>query len=422
MPGPPPVSPLEGLDRIARGGPPPVVVYAGEESFLAEEGIAAVVRRVFPEGEPGGALVALDASNPADAERAAAVLEDLHTPSLFGEGKVVVIRRAEALGGAAAAVGDDDPEATEGEEAAGEEPEEPPPRAVPAGKAKTPGAKPTRRASPITSLVKESTAKAAPGSVLVLATDKPVRGRGSVSAEAITKTGALLVDCRRLYDSVPPWSRGTPAHDTEVARWVARRAKESHGKAMDPRAAHALSVRVGASLAPLARTLETLATYVGARPAITEADVAATVSATREDPAWVLADAVLDRDLPRALSLAAAAFDRGLSDAKGRVAVRPEAVYPMLFATVHAAWRRAMLVAEAATRGEDPTALPALAGLPSFVVERVVRQAGRRSPDDLLTRHGALVAAEAGVRGGGVPHRAAFERMLVDLILVDRAG
>jgi hypothetical protein len=184
---------------------------------------------------------------------------------------------------------------------------------------------------------------------------------------------------------------------------------------MDPRAAHALAVRVGASLAPLARALETLSTYAGARPSITEADVAANVSATREDPAWVLADAVLDRDLPRALSIAGAAFDRGLSDAKGRVAVRPEAVYPLLYATVHAAWRRAMLVAEAAARGDDPAALPALAGLPSFVVERVVRQVGRRSPDDLLARHGALVVAEAGVRGGGVPHRTAFERMLVDL-------
>ena len=415
MPGPPPVSPLEALDRIARGGPPPVVVFAGEESFLAEEGIAAVVRRVFPQGEPGGALTALDAGNPADAERAAAVLEDLRTPSLFGEGRVVVIRRAEMLGGAGAAgaASDDETDGAESEEPAGDEPADAP--AAGKAKATAAGAKPARRASPITTLVKQATVKAAPGAVLILATEKPVKGRGSVSAEAITKTGALLVDCRRLYDSVPPWSRGTPAHDTEVARWVARRAKEVHGKAMDPRAAHALSVRVGASLAPLARALETLATYVGARPAVTEADVAATVSATREDPAWVLADAVLERDLPRALSLAAAAFDRGLTDSKGRVAVRPEAVYPLLFATVHAAWRRAMLVAEATARGDDVAGLPALGGLPSFVVERVVRQVGRRSPDDLLARHGALVAAEAGVRGGGVPHRAAFERMLVDL-------
>jgi hypothetical protein len=72
-----------------------------------------------------------------------------------------------------------------------------------------------------------------------------------------------------------------------------------------------------------------------------------------------------------------------------------------------------MLVAEATARGDDPAALPALAGLPGFVVERVLRQAARRSPADLLARHAAFVEAEAGVRGEGVPPRLALERLLV---------
>jgi hypothetical protein len=66
-------------------------------------------------------------------------------------------------------------------------------------------------------------------------------------------------------------------------------------------------------------------------------------------------------------------------------------------------------------RGDDPAALPALAGLPGFVVERLVRQAARRPADDLLARHAAFVAAEAGVRGDGVHPRLAFERLLVAL-------
>jgi hypothetical protein len=254
-----------------------------------------------------------------------------------------------------------------------------------------------------------------PGSVLVLATRKPVKGKGSVSADAIAKTGALLVDCRPLYDSVPPWSRGTPAHDTEVARWVARRARARHGKAMDARAAYALSARLGGGLAGLARALETLVAYVGEKPAIAEADVAAVVGVTREDPSWTLADAVLEGDVEKATALAAAAFDRGLSDARGRVVVRPEALFPMLVSVLHGSWRRLMLVSEARERGEDPASLPALAGLPGFVVERTLRQSQRRPASDLLLRHAAFVDAEAGVRGDGVPPRLAFERLVVAL-------
>jgi hypothetical protein len=387
---------------------PSVVVFAGEESFLADEGVAAVTRALFPAGEPAGAVVTLDATVPADAERVPSVVEELATPSLFGEGKLVVVRRAEAIGGPAAAVGPE--EADDGEEAP-EEPEEVQDAAPAARGGKAGG----RRVNPITALVKQACAASVPGSVLVLVTRKPARGKGSVSTETLVKAGALVFDARPLYDAPPPWARGGSPYDTEAAQWTSRRARARHGKAMDLRAAQALVNRLGAGLAPLARSLETLASYVGDRPSIVEEDVAATVGTSREDPSWVLADAVLDRDLARSLALVAAAFDRGISDAKGRVAVRPESVFPMLSSAIHAAWRRAMLVAEAAARGENPASLPALAGLPSFVVERLLRQAGRRDPDDLLARHAAFVEAEAGVRGGGVPPRLALERLVVSL-------
>lgn len=412
-----PVAGPDVAERFARAADlPAVVVFAGEEAFFADEGVAAITRALFPDGDPGGAVVSLDAGLPADADRIATVLEELATPSLFGEGKLAVIRRAEALGGAAADPEDGD----DGEDGDGAEDEAPAarPARARAGDAKGDGAaaaKPGRRASPITTLVKEAAATAQPGAVLVLVTRKPVKGKGSISADAIAKTGAAIVDCRRLYDAPPPWARGGSVYDTEVVKFLVRRAKAQHGKTLDPRTAHALVLRRGAGLSGLAVTLATLASYVGTRPAITEADVAATVGETREDPSYVLADAVLERDVNRALDLTGAAFDRGLSDAKGRVAVRPEAIFPMLVSVLHATWRRAMAVAEAAARGEDPASAPSLAGLPSFVVERVVKQVGRRDPEDLLARHRAFVEAEAGVRGGGVPPRLAAERLIVVL-------
>ena len=118
---------------------------------------------------------------------------------------------------------------------------------------------------------------------------------------------------------------------------------------------------------------------------------------------------MLERDAGKAFALAAAAFERGLSDVRGRVAVRPEAVFPVLSSALHSSWRRTMLVAEALARGEDPAGLASLSGLPGFVVERIVRQARGRDVRDLLARHAAFVQAEEGVRGGGVPPRLAFE-------------
>lgn len=401
----------------------PVVVLAGEEMFLAEEAVAALTRALFPQGDPGGAVVALDAGDAADAQRLPAVLEELATASLFGDGKLVIVRRAELLGGRGG--GDED---EDDDEDADDDEVTPPPRATdrdevvatrkgaapaaPAGPATAAG----RRANPITALVKSAMGAPVAGSVLALLTKKPVKGRGSVSADAIAKTGAALVDCRRLYDTTPPWSRGGDPTDTEVARWLVQRARARHAKSMDLRTAHALSTRAGGGLATLSKALETLAAYVGAKPSIVEADVAASVATTREDPAWVLADAVLERDVARALDLVAASFERGISDAKGRVSVRPEAIFPPLVSTLHGAWRKAMLVAEAASRGENPASLPAFAGLPGFVVERLIRQASRRAPADLLARHRAFVTAESGVRGGGVPPRLAVERLVLALM------
>lgn len=410
IPGP------EAAARFARADDiPSVVVFAGEEAFFAQDGVAAVSKALFPDGDPGGAITSLDAGQPADAERIASVLEDLATPSLFGEGRLVVIRRAEALGSEVDEGDGDD------EDGAGEDEDEPPAPRREARSARggdRDGAPPAakRRASPITTLVKEAAAAAVPGAVLVLVTSKPVKGKGSVSADAISKTGAALVDARRLYDAPPPWARGGSVYDTEVVQFLVRRARARHGKTLEPRTAHALVLRRGAGLSGLVTSLDTLAAYAGERAAITEADVAATVGATREDPAWVLADAVLSRDVARAFDLLDAAFTRGYSDGKGRVSVRPEAVFPRIVATLHGAWRRLLLVAEARERGEDPAADPALAGLPGFVVERTVRAAQGRRSDDLLARHRAFVEAEAGVRGDGVPHRLAAERLVAVLV------
>jgi hypothetical protein len=398
---PPPVGAVEFLDRLAKGPVPRVVVLAGEEPFLASEAVEGIRARLFPEGDPGGAVVDLDATIPDEADRAAGAIDDLRTPSLFGGGKLVVVRNPEATARGAPSSPDAEEEAGEGsEEADGEEPERRPKAGGP------------RRPSPVTDLVKRA-GGAPERAVLVVVTSKPVKGKGSVSAEAITRAGAVLVDCRRLYDTLPPWSRGGSPADTEVARWATRRAERRHGKDLAPDAVALLAGRLGSNLSAVAQALETLSAYAGTRRAIEATDVALLVGEERDDPAWAFADAVLDGDLDKALGFLESAFSRGFSDARGRVVTRPESVFPILGATLHSSYRRLLLVCEALARKEDPASVAGT--LPSFVLERVVRQASRRDPEDLLARHGAFVEAEAGVRGGGVPPRVALERLVLAL-------
>jgi DNA polymerase III delta subunit len=187
-----------------------------------------------------------------------------------------------------------------------------------------------------------------------------------------------------------------------------------HGKTLDLPDAHAVQQRVGTEMAALDAGLRTLALSVGARERVTARDVEDALGVTREEPAWRLADAVLERDLARALELTAAAFDRGLTDPRGASVVRPEALFALLTGALHSSFRRALVAAEGLAAGKPPAAVAKAAGVPPFLVEGFLRRA-RRDPADLLARHAAFLDAEVGVKGGGVPPRLAFERLVMRL-------
>jgi len=232
--------------------------------------------------------------------------------------------------------------------------------------------------------------------------------------------GAWVVDCRALYDAPAPWERGSPPYDHELSRFVAQRMRQVHKKTLDVEQAHALTRMVGSDLGALEDTLKSLALYVGQRAEVTAEDVAQSVGETREDPIWKLVDAVLDQDVPEALRLVDAAFERGLSDARGAVTVRPEALCAMLTAALHGAWRRTLAGAEGLVRGETQDEIAKAQGVPPFLATRFAGRC-RRDPTEMLRRHGAFLEAEAGVKGGGVPPRLAAER-LVTALLVGRPG
>jgi len=360
---------------LAKQPLPAVVVLAGSERWFRARAVEHLVARVFPEGDPGGGAVHLDARQPEQRERVAGALDELRTRSLFATGKVVVLENAESA-------------------------------------PKLPG---SGRANPLTYLAKQALAQPVPDAVLVLSTSKGVKGRESVSTPALLKAGAWVVDCRALYDAPAPWERSVAAHDHELSRFLVSRSSRVHGKRLELEAAHALTRRAGGDLTALDDALRSLALYVGERPEVTLEDIERTVGTTREDPIWKLADAVIEGNAAQALDLVGAAFERGVSDARGVVSARPEAIFPQMAAALHASFRRVRGGAEALARGEPGDAVAKAQGIPPFLAQRFLGRC-RRNPALLLELHAAFLEAEIGVKGGGVPPRLAGERLVARLV------
>lgn len=373
--GPAATSATQLRARLDREGLPAVAVVAGAEPWFRAAALAQLVDAALPEGDAGGALVRLDARSTDEGERVASVLDELRTPSLFSAGKVVVIANAEA----ATETGD------------------------------------RSQAAAITRIAKSGVAAAQPGALLVLVTPLPVKGRGSVQAKGLIDAGAWLIDCRALYDAPAPWERGRAPHDHELARFLVGRAQRAHGKRLSLPDAHALCRLVGSDLAALDDALKSLALYVGGREEITGKDLAETLGETREDPVWRLVDAVLDGEPVAAMGLVDAAFDRGLSDARGVAVVRPEALAAMITAALHGAYRRVLSGAEGLARGASPEEVAKAAGVPPFLSGPFLARC-RRDPEALLALNRAFVAAETGTKGGGVPPRLATERLVGELV------
>ena len=370
----PPALPAVDLgERLAAGTLPSVVVLAGGERWFREEGLRLVVGRVLPDGDSGASLIRFDAKRPEDRSGVSGAIDELRSATLFGGGKVVAVDNADAAAGPWA----------EG------------------------------RKSALRNLA-EAGLGADTASVLVLLTGRPVRGQSPIPAAALVEAGALVVDCRPLYDAPAAWQRGAAPYDHEVSRWLARRAEEAHGKRLDLGDAHALTQLVGSDLGELDAALASLALYVGTRAAIAEKDVHQALGATRSDPAWRLTDTVAEGDLDGALTLLEAAFERGVPDSRGGQVTSPEALFSFLVASLHATWRRVLAGAEGLARGEAPAEVAKGLGIPSFRADVFLARC-RRDPADLLARHAAFFEAEMGVKGGSVPARLALQRLVVAL-------
>ncbi len=369
------LAPAAFLGRLAREAPPTVVVAAGAERWFRDRVVEALVRRAFPDGDPGGGLVRLDGRRSEDRPRIDAIVDELRGTSLFAAERLVVV---------------DEPDA---------------------GAAPGPG-KPLRS----TTLVKAAMSDAPTGAQLVVSTARGLKGKSAIGVAAIAKAGAWIVDCRSLYDAPAPWERGKAPHDHELARHLVERARKAYDRRISLEVAHALTRQVGSDLALLESALDRLAPASSPGATIGLDKITTQLGRSREDPLWTLVDAVLDGDVARATDLVEQAFENGLHDERDAPIHGAASVFPLMNRALQNGVTRIHSLSEALARGEGDAEALAAAGIPSFSAEVALVRA-RRNPArfEALSRH--LFEAELSVKTGRVPPRVAGERLVAALAL-----
>ncbi len=129
---------------------------------------------------------------------------------------------------------------------------------------------------------------------------------GCDKRRALYKTLEKLADLRRF--DVP--DAGKAAGEQEIADFI-RRQLAKLGKQMDPAAFEAFRLLIAPDYREIANELEKLDLYTGTRPAITETDVRAICSASRQAVIWDLTDSLGARRLGDSLAALRHLLDGG---------------------------------------------------------------------------------------------------------------
>jgi DNA polymerase-3 subunit delta len=291
--------------RLKRGGPAPVYVLAGAESFLQREAVTALKEHLFGSAEggslPPGSVTVLDGADVTVGD----VLEEVTTRSFFAQAKLVLVENA---GGflKAHAVG------AEFMEKVG-----PPTSAAGAREA---GAAPPIRGGARSAVL-----------VLMVAT----LDRRTAFAKAAEKMGAV-VDCGSLSTRGPT---------RELRTWVRERAAH-HGLSLAFGTEDALIERAGVALASLDQELLKLSLYLADRSPkapLQPADVEGLIDRSRTILIYELTDAVVQGDGPKALRLAQELCRQGLG---------PGAILGVLGAQFRRLWLIKHRLAEGASVSE----------------------------------------------------------------------
>ncbi len=350
----------------------PIVALVGDERFFRAEAVdelKAAAAGGAAAGASGANVVEIEGSpGPRKVADLGAALDELATPSLFGGQRLVVVREADAF--------------------------------VAAHRER----------------LEAYIHAPAPRATLVL--DLDALAKNLRLTKAIEAKG-LLVECRRLYETPPPWGPPRAPWESELVDWTVRRAAE-RGKRLGREDAYRLVSLAGNDLFEIASTVEKLALAAGERPDIPPDEVERLTARARRDDVFTLADAVGRRDLAKALAALDSLLTWGYVDRDGGVLRDEGRIAAIVLGRLRRKLEeieRGIAFVEAGGRGDD-RALAAAAGAHPAFARRLADEVRTFRAEDLEACLGAIAEADLALKGVTAqrfPARLALERALVRL-------
>ncbi len=234
-------------------------------------------------------------------------------------------------------------------------------------------------------VVEEAVRQATPGRALIIAAQIP-RGSKAKFYEVLRK------HCATVSLRAP--------RSSELAGWLAKRARELHGVEIEMPAAQLLATGIGPHLGVLASELEKLVTYVEPQKRIGLEDVRTAVGALPQVDRWGWIDKVAERSLGSALSELPALLDSGES-AVGLIGSLAEALI-----RVGLAGEGENVLARVLKRDGSYGNL-------KWKIRTYLQQTRRWTAEEIEEALADLLRADRLIKSGGLSDRAALEEALL---------
>jgi DNA polymerase III delta subunit len=347
---PHPADEHERLVRALKSGLPPIVILRGEEGWYQSAGVRLVVEAAAAAGME---ICRHDADDPDyDVRR---LLDDMSTGALFGGARCVVLRSAERV------VVD----------------------------------RAQKASAPVREQMLGRLAARAEG-LLVLAADKLIATHALV--KAAEECGGLVIGCRRLWDSPPPWNPDPRLAEPVV--WLVRRARERRIDLAPDQAAYVYAA-TGNDLAALDEQLQRIA--ASARPGTQQ------TTALRDVVGWEsgaspfdIAEHMLAGRALRAVGGLETLYRGGAAQRDGSRVLETAGISVQLASAISAKLRETLAGAREVAGGLDPAAATLAAGVkgPPQALAEFTQRLGLRPPHEWARMIEELAVVERRTRTG----------------------
>jgi len=235
-----------------------------------------------------------------------------------------------------------------------------------------------------------------PGRLILIARALEVnRGAPRTAFGPAARLLSAAAKASALFSCVPPYKSRLPA--------VLSRRAAAQGVKLNTEAAGTLVSAVGTDQNALQQEMEKLIASAGPTGKIRTADIAALVADRAGGDVFELADAVLERDFPKALKL--------LNALRLMPATRSGA---LIIAGLAGSFRRALAAAKLIDGGTAPAVAAEKIGVPQFVRQAFVRRLAGWDPSLLSTLLSRALQCDAEIKTGSLQENVALETFLSD--------